>query len=81
MLQVTRKNERIVPTTPPYPPPYTLTPEVLRLVAEFSELIGCSTAIAENQMTPRLRRENRIRTIQASHPSLNNLMPSMPMLT
>jgi Fic family protein len=56
----------------PYQPPYTLTPRILNLVAEISEMIGRHTILAEQHLTPRLRRENRIRTIQASLAIENN---------
>jgi len=44
------------------------------LVAEISELIGRYTMLAEQNLTPRLRRENRIRTIQASLAIENNTL-------
>ena len=50
----------------PYQPPYTLTPAMLRLVAEIGEMVGRYTALAEQALTPKLRRDNRIRTIHAS---------------
>ena len=55
-----------------YHPPHTITPTILNLVAEISELIGRYTILAEQNLTPRLRRENRIRTIQASLAIENN---------
>ncbi|QTF92617.1 Fic family protein [Halomonas sp. BM-2019] len=58
----------------PYRPPYTLTPAMLNLVAEISEAIGRYSALAEQDLTPRLRRENRIRTIQASLAIENNTL-------
>ncbi len=57
-----------------YQPPYTITPAILNLVAEISELIGRYTMLAEQNLTPRLRRENRIRTIQASLAIENNTL-------
>ncbi|EGW20341.1 Fic family protein [Methylobacter tundripaludum] len=57
-----------------YQPPYTITPAILNLVAEISELIGRYTILAEQNLTPRLRRENRIRTIQASLAIENNTL-------
>lgn len=48
-----------------YRPPYTLTPVILQLVEEIGEWLGRYSAEA-NVMPPRLRRENRIRTVQAS---------------
>lgn len=49
-----------------YQPPYTITPAIVNLVAEISETIGRYTVLAEQSLTLRLRRENRIRTIHAS---------------
>lgn len=57
-----------------YRPPYTLTPSILRLVAEIGEVVGRYTALSEQSLTPRLRRENRIRTIQASLAIENNTL-------
>lgn len=58
----------------PYHPPRTITPAILNLVAEISEQIGRYTVLAEQNMTPLLRRENRIRTIQASLAIENNTL-------
>ena len=58
----------------PYHPPYTLTPAIVSLVAEISEIIGRYTVLAEQNLTPRLRRENRIRTIHASLAIENNTL-------
>ncbi len=49
-----------------YQPPYTLTPAILRLVAEVAEAIGRLTAQVETVQGLRLRRIHRIRTIQGS---------------
>lgn len=57
-----------------YQPPYTITSTILNIVAEISELIGRYTVLAEQNLTPRLRRENRIRTIQASLAIENNTL-------
>jgi Fic family protein len=57
-----------------YQPPYTLTPTILNLVVEIGKTIGRYTALAEQNLTPRLRRENRIRTIQASLAIENNTL-------
>jgi Fic family protein len=46
----------------------------VNLVAEMGETIGCYTVLAEQNLTPRLRRENRIRTIQASLAIENNTL-------
>lgn len=57
-----------------YQPPYTITPAILNLVAQIGEGIGRYTVLAEQNLTPRLRRENRIRTIQASLAIENNTL-------
>ncbi|SUB81834.1 Protein involved in cell division [Pragia fontium] len=48
-----------------YSPPYAITPSILNSVAEISELLGYWSA-KDKFVSPQLRRENRIRTIQAS---------------
>ncbi|MFV0576730.1 MAG: Fic family protein [Vibrio sp.] len=50
----------------PYSPPFHLTHTMMRLVAEISESIGNWTAYNHGVLQSLLRRENRIRTIQAS---------------
>ncbi len=57
-----------------YQPPYAITPAILNLVAEISETIGRYTVLTEQNQSPRLRRENRIRTIQASLAIENNTL-------
>ncbi len=57
-----------------YQPPYSLTPTVLRLVAGISETIGRYAGWADRGLTPQLRRENRLRTIQASLAIENNTL-------
>lgn len=57
-----------------YQPPFQITPSILNSIAEISELLG--HRLAKNaDLSPQLRKENRIRTIQASlaieHNSLN----------
>ncbi|MBM7073763.1 Fic family protein [Shewanella sp. 202IG2-18] len=49
-----------------YSPPFQLTHTMMGLVADISELIGLWTASNANRLVPKLRRENRIKTIQAS---------------
>ena len=49
----------------PPPPPFTITPRILALVAEIAAATERVSAQAK-RMTPKLRRGNRIRTIQAS---------------
>lgn len=49
----------------PYQPPYTITPTIIRLISNISEQLGRLSVLAdENNL--RLRRINRIRTIQGS---------------
>ena len=48
-------------------PPFTLTPKILALVTEIGEAIGrLQVRDAELLVSPQLRRENRIKSIQAS---------------
>ena len=49
-----------------YQPPYTITQEILNRVAAISEAIGRLTVLTDRSRTLRLRRINRIRTIQGS---------------
>jgi len=53
-------------TPTPYQPPYTLTPAILRLVAKIAEAIGRLSTQGETTKALRLKRINRIRTIQGS---------------
>lgn len=48
-----------------YQPPFSITPTVLNFVVEIGELLGHWSA-KRGQTSPLLRKENRIRTIQAS---------------
>lgn len=48
-----------------YSPPFTLTHAMLSRVAEIAELVG-QWRFTQSSQVPMLRRENRIRTIQAS---------------
>jgi Fic family protein len=57
-----------------YQPPYIRTPAIIELVAEIAEMIGRYTVLAEQNLTPQLRRANRIRTIQASLAIENNTL-------
>jgi Fic family protein len=56
-----------------YKPPYSITPAVLKLVAELGEAVGRLSGPV-GVPHPRLRRENRIRTIQASLAIENNTL-------
>lgn len=46
----------------PYQPPFTITPEILNLVADISQQVGRLDASALNA-SPQLRKQNRIKTI------------------
>lgn len=48
-----------------YHPPFQITPKILNAVAAISELLGNHSA-KNGHLSSQLRRENRIRTIQAS---------------
>ncbi|MGL6175667.1 MAG: Fic family protein [Vibrionaceae bacterium] len=50
----------------PYSPPFSITPTILKLAAEISENIGRLSARIEQAQALRLRRANRIRTVQGS---------------
>jgi len=49
-----------------YQPPYTITPQILNLIAEISENLGRLSVVLEQPSSLRLHRINRIRTIQGS---------------
>ncbi len=55
-----------------YRPPYTISPVIVRHIAEISELVGRYTVSGDTPLTPRLRHGNRLRTIQASLAIENN---------
>ena len=49
-----------------YQPPFHLTDKMTSLIAEISEQVGLITILQKGTISPRLRRENRIRTIHSS---------------
>ena len=49
-----------------YQPPYTITYKIIYLIAQISENIGRLTVLEEIQDSLKLRKANRIRTIQGS---------------
>lgn len=57
-----------------YNPPYTITNKIVDLIAEISELIGQITVTSGLNNNPKLRRANRIKTIQASLAIENNTL-------
>ena len=46
-----------------YAPPFTITPVILALVSEISELVGKMSAMETMVATPKLRKENFVKTI------------------
>lgn len=57
-----------------YNPPYTITNKIVDLIAGISELIGHITVTSGLNNNPKLRRANRIKTIQASLAIENNTL-------
>lgn len=55
-----------------YTPPYSVTETITNLIVEIGELVGSLTAWQHMEKNPRLRRDNRIRTIHASLAIENN---------
>jgi len=55
-----------------YEPPFQISTAALNLVAQISELLGRWSVSADVALAPQLRRDNRIRTIQASLAIENN---------
>ncbi|MBF0471076.1 MAG: hypothetical protein HQL48_06835 [Gammaproteobacteria bacterium] len=49
-----------------YTPPFSISSEAIDSIAAIGEFIGRFTSQNRRQITPQLRRRNRIRTIQAS---------------
>lgn len=49
-----------------YKPPFHMTDRITNLVAEISEQVGRITVLSHGNLNPRLRKENRIRTIHSS---------------
>ncbi|MBN8461090.1 MAG: Fic family protein [Verrucomicrobia bacterium] len=58
----------------PYSPPFTITPAILSLVAEIAGEVGRLGAISGQGSVPKLRRENRIKSIHASLAIENNTL-------
>ena len=57
-----------------YAPPFHMTDAVINLISEISELIGSVTAWEDMNANPKLRRENRIKTIHSSLAIENNTL-------
>lgn len=47
-------------------PPFTISPEILGVVAEISQLVGRTESLPNAAPQPKLRRKNRIRTVHAT---------------
>ncbi len=54
--------------------PYQITPAILNRALDISEMLGLWSATHKNALSPQLRRENRIKTIQASLAIENNTL-------
>lgn len=57
----------------PYTPPLTITPRLIDLVSRISEALGAWEGLVA-EVSPKLRRENRIRSIHASLAIENNTL-------
>ena len=57
-----------------YSPPYMLTDKTVMLIAEITEIITRLSITVGNTPNPRLRKENRVKTIQASLAIENNTL-------
>lgn len=57
-----------------YEPPFKVTNKIINLVAEISELVGRIHVSNKMNSNPRLRKENRIRTIHSSLAIENNTL-------
>ena len=55
-------------------PPFTITPAILSLVAEIAGKVGRLEVLAGRESVPKLRRENRIKSIHASLAIENNTL-------
>ena len=57
-----------------YSPPYTLTDKIVNLVSKITEILTKITINSDNNSNPRLRRDNRVKTIHASLAIENNTL-------
>ena len=55
-----------------YTPPFTMTDRIIEKISEISELVGRITTWQDMNANPKLRRENRIKTIHSSLAIENN---------
>ncbi len=61
-------------TTKPYHPPFDITPAILQRSNEIAETLGRWSALLQGDLSPKLRRSQRIQTIQASLAIENNTL-------
>lgn len=47
-------------------PPYEITPNILKIITSISEKLGAINATYLNKPSPKLRKENKIKTIHSS---------------
>ncbi len=57
-----------------YRPPFTISDKTINLISEISEMITRITLGSKIDLNPRLRKENRIKTIHASLAIENNTL-------
>ena len=57
-----------------YTPPFTMTEDITNLVIEIGELVGQISVYDHLSSNPKLRRENRIKTIHSSLAIENNTL-------
>ena len=57
-----------------YKPPFTMTDNIINLLAAVSEQVGQVTILHKDTISPKLRRENRIKTIHSSLSIENNTL-------
>ena len=55
-----------------YTPPFSMTDTIIAKISEISELVGAITTWQDRNANPKLRRENRIKTIHSSLAIENN---------
>ena len=49
-----------------YTPPFEINDRIITLLAQISELVGQVSVLHKDSINPKLRRENRIKTIHSS---------------
>ena len=64
--QVHYVSTRGEPMSETYIPPFTMTDEITNLVIEIAELTGAMTVSEQLSKNPKLRRDNRIKSIHSS---------------